>query len=67
MTTKLPESFVRKGLDLAKGAQFMGHPLEQFSRDELIAVAAMGWDDSRRKTLDAMKMLDTFDTPKNSA
>lgn len=39
----LPESFVKSGLDEAAGAMFMGHPITELSRDELIAMAVSGW------------------------
>jgi hypothetical protein len=42
-TKRLPEHFVNEGLKLAKGAMIFGVPLEELSRDELLAVAAQGW------------------------
>ena len=42
---KLPKSYVEKGLELAKGASFFGVPIEDLTRDELIACAANGWQE----------------------
>lgn len=51
----LPESFVKKNLELAKDARFMGIPLEELSRDELIAVAVAGWEAEMRARQDLSK------------
>ena len=40
----LPESFVQDNLAKAQGAMFMGHPVTELSRDELIAMAMKGWE-----------------------
>lgn len=40
---RLPESFVRDALEKAKGSLFMGIPINQLTRDELIAMAVSGW------------------------
>ena len=39
----LPEKFVQDNLAKAQGAMFMGHPITELSRDELIAMAISGW------------------------
>lgn len=39
----LPEKFVQDNLAKAQDAMFMGHPITELSRDELIAVAIKGW------------------------
>ena len=44
---RLPQCVVDDGLALARGARFMGLPLEDFTRDELLAVAALGWNANR--------------------
>lgn len=43
----LPSDLVARGLKLASGARFMGRCLGDLTRDELIAVAAIGWDAER--------------------
>jgi hypothetical protein len=40
---KLPEDFVTEKLKKAKGCTFFGVPVEQLSKEELIAVAVTGW------------------------
>lgn len=45
---ELPEEFVKSGTAIAKGAYIFGKPLMDCSREELIAVAAHGWDSERR-------------------
>jgi hypothetical protein len=40
---KLPEQFVKSGLELAKGASLFGIPMEELTRDELLAATAKGW------------------------
>jgi hypothetical protein len=42
---KLPKGYVEKGLELAKGASFFGVPIEDLTRDELIACAINGWQE----------------------
>ena len=39
----LPDSFLKKGLELSKGCKFIGIPLEDFTKEELLAIAVMGW------------------------
>lgn len=41
--SRLPDSFLSKGLALADGAIIFGVPLKELSRQDLIAVAAQGW------------------------
>lgn len=43
----LPEGFVEKGLELAKGATLYGEFLEEMTREELLAAAAHGWRAAR--------------------
>jgi len=40
---KLPESFVKEGLELTKDATLFGIKLDELSHDELLAACAMGW------------------------
>jgi hypothetical protein len=39
----IPDSVFEQGRTLAKSATFYGVPLGDFTRDELIAIAAIGW------------------------
>lgn len=43
----LPESFVKRGRELAAGARLFGKLISEMTRDELIAAAAQGWADER--------------------
>ena len=40
---KLPESLFKEWTALASGARFWGVPIEEFSKEELIAISAYGW------------------------
>jgi dissimilatory sulfite reductase (desulfoviridin) alpha/beta subunit len=40
----LPKNFVERHLLKAKGATIFGVPLEELTRDELLAVAVAGWE-----------------------
>ena len=42
--SKLHDSVREEGLEAAKGARFMGEPLEGYSREDLLAIAALGWN-----------------------
>lgn len=39
----LPKEFVERNLEKAKGCLFYGVPLEDLTREELLACAAAGW------------------------
>jgi len=39
----IPRSFVESNLGRAKGSQFFGVPIEEMTRDELIACCVAGW------------------------
>ena len=41
------EHIKERGLELAKGAQLYGQALEEMTRDELLAAAALGWNQYR--------------------
>lgn len=45
---ELPQSFVRRGLELAEGSSLFGKPFVEMTRDELIAAAAQGWSAERK-------------------
>ena len=48
----IPKSFVKSNLEKAKGSLFFGVPVEDMSRDELIACCVAGWqgqDDQRKE------------------
>jgi hypothetical protein len=54
---RLPAKFLEDGLALAQGANFMGVPFEDFTKEELIAIAAKGWhlmDKTRTERLRGM-------------
>ena len=39
---------LKRGAELARGCSFMGKPLESYTREELVAIAALGWDAEKR-------------------
>lgn len=43
----LPEDFVGKWLPKASGSYFLGVRLTELTRDELLAVAIMGWTEQQ--------------------
>jgi hypothetical protein len=47
----IPKSFVERNLEKAKGSQFFGVPIDEMTRDELIACCVAGWQgqDEQRK------------------
>lgn len=47
-TGLLTESFIESGLKLAAGARIFGAAFDDLTRDELVAVAAHGWDAERK-------------------
>ena len=59
----LPESFMKSGTELAKDARIFGIRFDELSRDELMAVAAMGWkkeSDTREEAENRTKLLTRF-------
>lgn len=54
----LPNDFVEKGLELAKGLTLFGMRFEQLSRDELIAAAAHGWEAFHEKLREGRNLAD---------
>ena len=40
----IPKEFVERNLKKAKGACFLGTPIEELTRDELIACAVLEWE-----------------------
>ncbi|WP_236175352.1 hypothetical protein [Pseudomonas pseudonitroreducens] len=52
---KIPEHILKRGLAMASGSTVFGVPLEELSKDELMAVAALGWSNYNREIrLEAM-------------
>ena len=45
----LPDDFVEKGLELAKGSMLFGVNFDDMTRNELIAAAAHGWNEERKQ------------------
>lgn len=39
----ISKHIIRYGLELAKGSIIYGEPIESLSKEELVAVAALGW------------------------
>ena len=52
---RLPLQLIERGLALADGCTFRGVPLADLSRDELMAVVAIGFDAQRRTSEEAMR------------
>jgi hypothetical protein len=46
---QLPEHYVEDGLKKAQGSTFMGVPVLELSRDELIAAMVHGWEECDKK------------------
>lgn len=40
---KIPEDFVKEGLEVAAGTLLFGVPIEELSKEEFLAAAANGW------------------------
>lgn len=57
---KLPAEFVKKNLEKAKGATFLGHPIEKLSRDELIACVVACHETKRKQSQRHVKDLNTL-------
>lgn len=58
MTDKLPKKCMDEWTALAKGAHFLGYPLEDYSREELLAIAAAGWSAEKRAREEAIKQFE---------
>ncbi len=54
----LDKALVSEGLNLAKGSSFYGESLEDMTREELIAVAALGWSAHRSNCIEHSRHLD---------
>lgn len=44
MTERIPSHVVENGLILAENARYLGRPLSELTKEELLACAAIGWD-----------------------
>ena len=55
---RLPEKFIKDGLALSEGALFMGRPINELTREELIAVAAKGWKAYSDQLQDGIRTMD---------
>ena len=65
---RLPESFVEKHLEKAKGCTMFGEPIEALSRDELIAVCMCGWEAHSEALAEADRQLELLeDTYKSTS
>ena len=51
----IPKNFVDEYLEKAKGCRLFDTPIEQLSRDELIACCAAGWDAEKQARETASK------------
>lgn len=54
---RLPGHLIEKGLALAKGAVIFGVPIEELGQEELLAVAALGWNAEREAREEGMRQL----------
>lgn len=67
MSRRLPISVVEKGLALAEGSTLFGVLITELTRDELVAMTAMGWHreaETQKKYADTAhaRMLEFFDS-----
>lgn len=56
----LPENFVKRNLERAKGVTLFGKPIERMSRDELVACVVAGWEGQARMREQHKHDLDTL-------
>ena len=54
----IPKSFVESNLEKAKGALFFGTPIEEMTRDELIACCVAGWQGQKEQRKEHAIQLD---------
>jgi len=54
---KLSDEIVKRGLDLAKGSTVFGKSFFDLSRDDLIAIAAIGWYEYNKQQKEFYSML----------
>ena len=57
---RLPESFLREGLELAKGCTLFGIPLQDLTREELMAAAAKSFKSEQAAREDGSARLKFF-------
>ncbi len=53
----IPKQFVDRYLKEASGATFFGMPINELSRDELIAMAISGWKAEREAIKDSQRSI----------
>jgi hypothetical protein len=58
LAMRLPENFVKTNLEKAQGVMMFGVPLEDLSKDELIACVVAGWSEQRQLVDEGMRRLD---------
>lgn len=54
----IPKSFVDENLAEAKGCSFFGVPIENLSRDELVACAVVGWKAKEANVIESARQRD---------
>ena len=60
----IPRKFVESNLKKAEGCRFFGVPIEDLSRDELIACAVAGWEGQEEQRKQHRHSLDFIRTLK---
>ncbi|APE04820.1 hypothetical protein BM528_02740 [Alteromonas sp. RW2A1] len=56
----IPKSFVESNLEKAKGSLFFGVPIEEMTRDELIACCVAGWQGQSDQRQEHARQLDVL-------
>ena len=64
---KLPEDFVKKNLEKAQGSMMFGVPIEDLSKDELIACVVAGWSAERQAREDSARQIGFMASLRKSA
>ena len=54
----IPRSFTEKYLKKSKDCRFFGVPIEELTRDELIACAVAGWEKESEARAEGLRMVD---------
>jgi len=57
---KIPEYFVKEGVELSKDMTLFGVRMEELSRDELLAGCARGWKMYNDQVQESIRTMDTF-------
>jgi len=64
---KLPEDFVKRNLEKAQGSMMFGVPIEDLSKDELIACVVAGWSAERQAREDSARQIGFMASLRKSA